>query len=1263
MFKASCQRWLVWVLALGCFLALSTATLRGQGTSGTFTGTVTDASGAVVPRATVTIINQATGVKYNVTTNSSGVYTVPAVPPGQYTIRATKQGFQTYVTRDVSLSVDYTQRVDITLRVGAQTQEITVQSAAPLVNTETGRLSDVVSGSQIQNMPLNGRNIYDLMQLVPGAVNSGQVDFESNANGAQTNINGTRSNFNGFLLDGMSAKGLSGGTVTTPPPDFISEYRIQTNNFSAQYSNSAGSITDVATKSGTNQWHGDAFEFVRNDKLDARNFFDGSTKGELRMNEFGGTIGGPIKKDKMFIFGGVEFERFRKGAAGEYFLETPAWQQAVQSAIPTSAAALLYKNFPGPASSSNLVSTSTVAETVAGNMANEIGGPVGSCYQTDSNGNCLSTAQLGDAYEGYMDPCFLSSFVGVGSPSLSNGTVPWYNPQTFANNMASILGVTSPESADIAANIASGCPGMGFTAPGAQSATIAPNAAMEGTLDTTNLTESAPPFYNGSKWITRFDYQADTNRLSAKFYYDQNKDPNPTPFTGIRGFENPLAVVDGNATLSWVHTFSPTLLNEAEAGWTRDRISDIPLKSQFGVPYIGFDTGEPAFGSYNGYPQIFTEEIFDFKDMVTWVHNKHSIKMGASFKKNYENSEFNVGRPSVYFFDPFYFAGDLPYFIDGGVNPELTAFGGTGSAHLDTNIRAWRNWELGMFIQDDWKVTPHLTLNLGLRWDYYSPHTEKYNKATNLIEPPGTSQNARLLAINCAAFAGSQCVAPAGDNNTPTGGFTGVSSLYPSRYNNWGPRIGFAWDPRGNGKSSIRGGFAIQYEASFYNALSNSRWNLPYYSFNIACPICGYYAYPAYGPTDASGNPIGGAWDPTGTAPSYTGAQTGSIGNGPAGLGFQGNLIDWLPQNPNLAYLTGITSPNYRFPYVMNYFVSFQQELSPSTVFTISGVSTLSRHLFWAEDPNRVVGGDQRAVVNDPCTGATLGTSVDSPTSVINPCFGYMRTWETSVNSSYFGLQMQLDRKFSRGLAFTSAYTWGHSLDYRSTWHSLSSGGSATDANARGEAGYSSDPNRVYLEKGNSLFDVTHRWVTSLQWNLPWYKDMNGVSGKILGGWSFNTVFQLQSGFPFTVAAQTDYNGDGLRSDRPNTPSFGNSMSFSPYDFMHGSAANGTSKMSTIASAFPAPTCTGPGSITCDGNLGRNTFRGPGINEFDMSGFKKIPLGSNEARYLQFRVEAFNIFNHTNLNPPVANLSSGQFGYSTQALDPRQIQFALKLFF
>lgn len=1236
--------WKVSFLGLSFFLVFGVVAY-GQAT-GDITGTVTDPSGAVIPNGKVTAINEGTSVAHTTTTTSAGIYRLPSLSPGKYTLKVEAAGFKPVVNTQVELTVGYVQRVDFHLEVGATTQTITVESQAQLVSTEEGRVSHLVSGGQVQNMPLNGRNVYELMQLIPGAVNSTAVNFEQGTGGFQTNINGNRANFNGFLLDGVSNKGLSGGSNSQPAPDFIQEFRIATNNFSAQYGNSAGSITEVSVKSGTNDWHGGAFEFFRNDKLNARNFFS-DTRDKWRQNQFGGDIGGPIKRNKIFIFGGYEAERFSTTSSEEVTTETPAYRNLIQTLFPNSTAALLYKNFPAPTPTFGF---STVEDVANLTVVDDIGATLfdgtnaaDAAFGVDAGGN--GAGFLTSAIQGYADPCFLSTFVVVGNAAFPGGP-NWGNAQALANKFSTLLGVTAAEQAQIQQNIntVAGC--SGFTAPGVQNGALARTDNLIGEAFSQVGSKTKGQFLNNDQFTVRGDFQGDKLRIFGRGFHSQHKDPNGVVgLSAPRGFNIPTTTSFPSAALGIVYTISPTMVNEFTGGFTRNQLSNIPDPANFGVPDIAFDSGEVKFGAYNGYPQFFIENVFHLRDMVTWVKGRHSIKAGIEGKRNQENSEFDVGRPSYYFFDQLYFATDLPYDQSAGVNPELL----TGqSSHLDTNIRAWRNYELGWFVQDDWKVANRLTLNLGVRWDYFSPHVERFNKVTQFNF---ASSGGPLAGIVCQASDGVKCLAPAGNTQTPNGGFSPASQLFKPDRNNFSPRFGFAWDPRGDGKTSIRGGFAIQYESTLFNGLSNSRWNLPFYSFNEASPFNGLAGLPEFGPTNPDGTP-----NTTATS-TFSGSVT-NPGGGPEGAGFAGNIAGWFPGNPNLAALTGIPDPDgLRTPYVINSFFGVQHQLSPSTVLEVNWVGNYGRKLFWAENPNRVVNGKARPSLFDPCTGQTLVESDPGKgvgTGLINPCFGTLRTWKNSVNSTYNALQVSMRRRTSRGLAFTSAYTWSHSIDLRSSWHALTSGGSATEADPFGSSGYSLDPTKLFLERGNSLFDIRHRWVTAVEWELPWYKSMQGVSGKLLGGWQTNAVFTIQGGFPFTVGAKSDFNNDGIRNDRPDIPSFGNSVDFSNSDFLAGSGTGDNSTFGDLVAAFPTPSGT-------NGTLGRNTFRGPNFIQLDFSMFKNIPI--TERLRLQIRSEFFNMFNHTNLFQPESRLDKSAFGLSREAFDPRVIQFALKLNF
>jgi hypothetical protein len=320
----------------------------------------------------------------------------------------------------------------------------------------------------------------------------------------------------------------------------------------------------------------------------------------------------------------------------------------------------------------------------------------------------------------------------------------------------------------------------------------------------------------------------------------------------------------------------------------------------------------------------------------------------------------------------------------------------------------------------------------------------------------------------------------------------------------------------------------------------------------------------------------------------------------------------------------------------------------------------MGRKLFWAENPNRVVNGINRTSLLDPCSGATISDPDGIGTGLVNPCFGVLRTWKNSVNSSYNSLQMQLNRKMSHGMAFSTSYTWSHWLDYRSTWHALTSSASATEYNSWGASGYSYDPTNVSLEYGNASFDIRHRMTGSLVWELPWMKDQRGVAGKIFGGWQTNYLLSLQSGFPMTIGVRQDLNGDGFRNDRPNQFSFGNSFRMTNDQFLEGSGlAEGESFMTSIfLNEADSVTSVVPG---LNGNLGRNTFRGPGFATVDFSAFKSVAI--TERFKVEFRAEFYNLFNRVNLLPPDARLNSGTFGLSQEAFDPRVIQFGLRMSF
>jgi len=786
-----------------------------QEESGQFSGVVLDPTGAAVANAKIEAANTATDLKLTTTSNASGNYTVKDVPPGVYKLTVEATGFKTTSTGTVTANAGTIAHLDFKLTIGKTSEVVEVSAEAAAVNTEDSKLATTVTATQISNLPLNGRNVYDLIQLVPGAVNVAGVDMEA---GHNTVVNGVREDFNGFLINGVSNKDLSGGVINVPIEDTVEEFQQLQLNVSAQYGSSAGSINNLITKSGSNAIHGSAWDYLRNNALDANSFLlnqQGVKNPPLHFNQVGGTVGGPIIKDKLFFFAAYQYDHFNSDGQPESLLvESPAWENAVIQGAPNSVAALLYNNFK-PTIPGSIASISYGGQLLPSTLNNyylaQLGQPVG------------TVANLAVPNTGALQPGLLcQGFNNVGI------------------NLQPILGVTAAEASYMAAN---GCPnimgsGVAFAGTvGDRSTVTSPGNVMPFENTTTAIfgtqTQTLGNLFNGNEWSARVDYTPNSNnRFFAQFNWLHETDSfGPCYSYCTRGFTNPADNHFPNGQLSWVHTFSPKILNEFKAGYTQNNTGTstaIP-----GVPAIGFNDGTAAFGSYNGYPQFFKDHEYTYSDMVSISRGNHSFKIGTDLRRNLENSQFNVARPSYVFSDPAYFAADSPFFEIAGVDPEF-ANGGSGFAQLQTNIRHFRNWEVGAFFQDDWKVSKRLTLNLGLRWDLYTRHTEENNLATTFIPGAGNGLNEQVANANVGPGdtiltgpnAGQICpnesqVVLAGVCGS--GGFAPSSRLGPNHYKDFGPRVGFAWDVFGDGKTSLRGGFGISYEGTLYNPLSNSR--------------------------------------------------------------------------------------------------------------------------------------------------------------------------------------------------------------------------------------------------------------------------------------------------------------------------------------------------------------------------------------------------------------------------------------------------------
>jgi TonB dependent receptor len=662
-------------------------------------------------------------------------------------------------------------------------------------------------------------------------------------------------------------------------------------------------------------------------------------------------------------------------------------------------------------------------------------------------------------------------------------------------------------------------------------------------------------------------------------------------------------------------------------------------------------------------------------------------------------------------FDPIYFAADSPAGEAAGVDPGFVDNGSTGQAQLQTNVRHWRNLEFGSYFQDDWKVSKRVTLNLGLRYDIFTRHTEENNLATTFIMGPGNNNAAQVANANVPFSSATDSSGAFLSTCNPStvaiqssqvlagvcgpGGFAPSKSLGKGDHNDFGPRVGFAWDVFGDGKTSLRGGFGVSYESTLYNPLSNSRWNPPYYSFNSAEDFLnGGSNTVVYGPTTCTGS----ACAPNGATPTFAGAPT----NPGQGVGAQaaGNVGGWAPFNPDTAILTGIILPQgIRDPYVYNDFLSIQREILPKTVVEVDYVGTISHKLFRAQDINRQAGGllPQGSCVTDNLDRSLCSLITDiNTTGRPNSNYATMRNWQNAVNSAYSGLQVSAKRQMGHGLLFNASYTYSHSIDEGSTWHS----GATTASGASGGDGYSTDQALPGLDRGNSVFDIRHRLVLNYVYELPG-KNLHGFMGAALGGWQYSGIWAMQSGAhwsPYSSSSRKlreisdlstacsaadvsggncanvggDFNLDGGKNDRPNSslPNFGSesrktwALGWCPGNSPFVNAAGGGCGSAPTQGGLPvlsAP-CLG-----CTGDLGRNQFLGPGQWYADMTLGKTFNI--TERLRMKFEWQAFNVFNRANFllatggGGAANHVTFTNFGQAAGTLNPRQEQFSLKFSF
>ncbi|MBI3477792.1 MAG: TonB-dependent receptor [Acidobacteria bacterium] len=1142
-------------------LAFCAGTLLAQGGQGELAGQVTDPSGAVISGAQVKLANASTGDTRSATTTATGNYRFAAVAPGSYTLELAAKGFKSVKVQNVVVSVGVVTTNDARMELGAATEQVTVEAGVQQVQTQESSLSGLIDRRVWQSMPLETRDQNSFVTLLAGAV-QGNVALNANNGGTDRGaaVNGTRSGTGNYLVEGFdnNDQGLggggsiaanTGGANTTISPDAIEEYRVIEHNFSAEYGKAGGFVTDTVLKGGSNQWHGSLFEYNRVQALAANSFFSNAAgiKDSLVRNQFGGSFGGPIIKDKTFFFFTTEFRRDR-------------------SASPLSGHVL----------------TQDFIDFVNN-------GQFQTFMESDPGGVCMQftgeTCPDGFADSSTLGPIYSTNLAPQGVPVCGSSSNCTFTEQDFFGGGAYTAGIQYP--VHVFGNI---------------------NVPQAFTL-------------NQSRYTTKVDHKLGTNdSLTGTYLYD-NAD-SVTQWNGgdsTFGLPLPNHARAMNAGITWSHTFSPTILNQARVAYTR-HTANFPgdaASSAAGVPSIvtAFDPYAGAYGNSSGLPQFFTENEFQYKDDLSVTKGKHNIKIGASYDRTRNGSSFFTQ------FNGFF----LPYGVediltDGkfGGDVDQSVFGYTyygswfyAQASIDPTknpatrpiyYRGFRANELAAYVQDDWRVTPRLTLNLGVRWDYFGPpHNFQKGLDSNLFTgskatPIVTDSENQFFPLNNPVYAGFA---------TSTFQIKD-SEIWKKDLNNFSPRIGFAWDAFGKQKFVIRGGFGIAYDRMYNNIFENLRFNPP--KFSVATIFF------------QSAQSLPGAY----TVPFGAQALFGSNLNTPNPRAIDQNLKTAYYEQTNFG---------------------FQYELARNLVLDTNYVGTWGRKLVGIANLNTY-------------PGRTAGLQTDSLRP--NPSVGNINLRTNGFNSNYNALQTTLTKRFSNGLQFNANYTWSKAID------------EISDAfTPRGQTLNPTDSGNIGLDRGPADFDVKHRFVLSYSYELPIFK-----GNRWLSGWSTSAIVSLQSGVPFSLFStnsSNDANKNGTSNDRLAYNGTGSITSVltgaSPaagyFDTTKFGRLRGINQsfvpgvdLQCPASVNDGLWCEGPGT----GQTGRNTLYGPNFQNIDMSFAKKFKITERTA--LQFQANFFNLLNRANFAVPVGNITSGSFGASTATVaNPRVTQLALRFDF
>ena len=1094
-----------------CVLLMS-AIVVGQTFRGTILGTVTDPTGLVVAGASVKVKNTATGLERTTTTTADGSYSVPELQVGSYTVTISQPGFQTSVTTNVEVNVATERRVDAQLKTGQVTQTVEVSGGdLPQIETTSDDLGGVLTSKSVEDMPINGRDYTKLIFLNPGVAGSPDQITDSPGSFGEFSMNGARGRSNNYLLDGTDMNDgyrndpaiNQGGVFAVPsailPIGAVEEMKVLS-NFQPEYGRNAGAVVNIVTKSGNNTLHGEVFEYFRNNALDARNYFNTSDqrRAPFHNNQFGGSLGGPIVKNKTFFFMDYEGQRETVGT----------------------------------------VTTACVPE------------PNRIAYDIAQNGpaNSVTAAML---------PFW---------PQPNIGTRP----------------TSSDPNWDL---FDTGCPN-------------GPNASL-----------ITPSYNNLSSVIGKIDHNFNQNNIvTGRYFFGDSTQSFPLALTAsggqLPGFNTVTPTRVQLVSVSYVHTFGTNKVNEIRYGWNRFTESFNPQDASFHPSSIGLcaasstadcagsgvhDSGLPIIlvsgtpsgtsffaqpGATSGDPRGRTDMNNQFIENFSWKMGKHDLKIGFEYRRTTVHQYFNK-----------YFRGRLKF-------PDLASFlAGEPSGGLQysgNSIRDTAENGYGLYFQDGFRVNSRLTVNYGLRWDYYGIINEKKNLFTNFIQ---------------SSF---DPLTDTGTGSLQQVGTPGLSRLYEPDYKDFSPRASIAWDVTGKGKTVIRAGAGL-----FYDAFSQDMFlgHLPYPAFYAPGP-----AYANFGPA-----PI------TGTGLNVSTISAGQPVYGPSNC--QSTEISFVECD------LFAVDRRMKTPYMENYNINIQQQLTNKMTLQIGYVGSQGHRLFRFYDINQP---NQKAIWMADCAGQTPVAPYTQPCAGgaiqdfgVPRVFGdvgvgavYLFQEKSTGKSNYNSLQVSYRINGWRGITSTVNYVYSKSLDNSSDLEDFVV-----------NAAQPQDSNNPQLEKGPSNFNIPHRLTWVFSYELP---NRGGSMQKLKNGWGFDSTVSLQSGQPFTLNynCEDDYSGGGDCFDRPDVVGPIVYHKRDPANYLDLTAFAMPCTIDTVNVTIPsgfASDCL-PGTRHY-GNLGRNSLVGPTYKQWDFALYKNTAI--TERVKVQFRAEFFNILNHPNFSSPL----------------------------